>query len=495
MTPEKQEPLRVESDVSLKWVDVKHPQLAVWRDYAIPWIAQSDKNTRSRLMNLRVFLEYYLVGLNLPMEVTTFLEAGATWPNFSSYLVELKLVNKSRTNCHDQMADFLSWIIATYFSEIDAAGNNQPLPGFRNPLRRIQKVSSRSIVDISLRPHNDKTLGWVTRIFPEMAQWRALAAEWMDGEAGPAKPRLVALESLMREFIVEQDLPIVPEEFFRSDSAIPDFYDVCRFRRAELTSKIRTKHAHSFAKWVLDTKFSAVDSAGNWVVLPGYRNPIVLKGIKKKSKTYDRKLMWVVEARPDLEEWRGYAEQWLESETVGVGTRLKALCRFFDKYIIGQNLPSSPAFLLARKSLVPDFYETSCTVGKHPAAAQQPHTFVTNNRVSDFLDWVLITHFSHDDDDGCSVVSPAFRNPIPHRTHSGGWVNKESVHSPLPFGLIEDMRLMLAQGPTFGDWTWAHDALANDNDGALSRGGGDWYAVNERDIDKNGKRYPSTVFT
>jgi hypothetical protein len=480
----KQQPLRVDSDLNLGWVDVKHPQLSGWRDYGVRWIAQSDKNVRSRLLNLRVFFDYYLVGLNLPMEITSFLKAGKHWPNFSEFLIELKFVDRSRISCHDQVADFLSWIIETHFSELNANGINLPLPGFQNPLRRIQKISSRNIEDVGRKPHNDKTLSWLTQIYPELGPWRALAAEWMAGEAGSTKPRLGALETFFREYIIEHDLPIAPEEFFHVGADIPDFYEVCSSKRNEMVSKTRTKHIHRFAEWALKTKNSTVDAAGNWVISPEYRNPIVIHGLKQKNKTYDKKLMWVVEGRPELEEWRSYAEAWLDAETTSVGTRLNALCRFFDRYIIGQNLPSSPAFLLARKSLVPDFYATSCVTDRRPANEQAPRTFITNNRVSEFIDWVLVTHFSHDDDDGCSVVSPAFRNPIPRRTHSGGWVNKESVHAPLPFGLIEDMRLMLAQGPTFRDWKWAQAALENDRE-ITSRGGGDWFAVNERDIDRD----------
>lgn len=485
MSSSKEQPLRIESDVTLRWVDVKYPQLGVWRDYAVRWIAHSNKNQRSKLLNLRMFFEHYLLRLNLPMEVSSFLEAGKIWPNFSELLLHLQIADKGRVACNDQIADFLSWIIQTAFSAIDAHGNNMPLPGFQNPVRRVQKVADRNIKDANLRPHNDKTLRWVTQIYPELAAWRTLAVEWMAGETGPSKPRLIALQCFFREFIIERSLPVKPEEFFRIGVDIPDFYEACRSRRGESLSKPWTTHIHSFAKWVLTTKLSVVDAAGNRVISSEYRNPINTRTAKKKSKSFDLKLMWVVDGRPEFEEWRGYAEAWLSEETKGIDSRLKALVAFFDRFLFGQNLPSSPAFLLARKSLVPDFYLTCCTTGKDGKKKQAGHSVNNNNRVSDFLDWVLKKHFSCEDDDGCTVVSPAFRNPVPYRSHSGGWVNRESVHSPLPFGLIEDMRLMLVQGPAFQDWKWAHNALGADLDVSCGRDGGDWYAVKESDIDRD----------
>lgn len=485
MSSLKEPHLPFDLDPTLRWVDIKHPQLSAWRDYAVRWIEHSSKNRRAKLMNLRTFFEEYLLRLDLPLEVSTFLLAGKTWPNFSDAILHVKLAGTRRVTCNDQIADFLSWIIQTDFSEIDPFGNKIPLPGFHNPVRRVQKVADRNIDDKSLRPHNDKSLRWVTQLYPELSAWRALAVDWMAGETGPRKPRLLALQCFFREFVIGRNLPVKPDDFFRVGAEIPDFFDACLSRRGESFAKPWTTHIHNFSNWVLTNKFSIVDELGRPVVSPEFRNPINSRTAKPKSKSFDLKLMWVVNGHPELEEWRGYAEEWLRQESRGIDSRLKALVAFFDRYIIGMNIPSSPAFLLARKSLVPDFYQTCCITGANGHNTATEASVNNNNRVSDFLDWVLMTHFSYEDDEGRTVVSPAFHNPVQYKSHSGGWVNRESVHSPLPFGLIEDMRLMLAQGPNFRDWKWAQNALGTDLGSSPGRDGGDWYAVNEKDIDKD----------
>lgn len=481
----KELPLRINSDPTLRWAKLLYPQLSAWSDYAVRWIAHSPTNRREKLMSIRIFFEQYLLALNLPMEVGTFLQRGKVWPIFGDSILHLPIAGRRRLACNDQMADFLSWVIAADFSETDALGTMVPLPEFSNPIRRVQKVADRNITDPGLRPHNDKSFRWVARIYPELAEWRALAVEWMEGQTGPTKPRLLAFQCLFRDFIIGHNLPLSPELFFDKSTSIPDFYTYCIGERGIGLASPWTTHLHSFVNWVLKTKLSIVGSDGKRSVPANLRNPINTQAKKGKSKGFDLELLWVVDGRPELEEWRAHAAEWLNQESRGIDSRLKALVAFFDRYLVGQNIPSAPAFLLARKSLVPDFFQTCCKTGTDGQAKEESHSVNNNNRVSDFLDWVLKKHFSCEDDDGCMVVSPAFRNPVPYRSHSGGWVNRESVHSPLPFGYIEDMRLLLAQGPTFRDWTWAQNALGAELDFSTVRGGVDWYTVNEKDVDKD----------
>ena len=472
------------NDPTFAWVAQQFPELGAWRDYAIRWLAFSHRDTRTKVMHLRVFFTEYLLRLNLPMHADAYLRKGETWPNFSESILHVKIADKRRVACNDHIADFLSWILIEDFSEIHEEGHRVALSNFCNPVRRIQKVADRVIDDPNLRPHNDKSLRWVTRIYPELGQWRQLAVEWMAGQTGPTKPRLVALQSFFREYLIDKRLPVVPELFFDMATNLPDFYEVCLSHRSSNFARNWTSHIHSFASWILTYRLSVVGPDGKRTLPANYRNPIVKRTGKSSGKTFDTTLAWVTEERPDLEEWRAFAAQWLAQETRGIDSRLKALVIFFDRYLVGHNLPAAPAVLLSRKTLVPDFYLSCCANGRDIQAAGAEHVVNANNRVSDFLDWVLKQHFSIEDDEGFTVVSPAYRNPVPYRSHSGGWVNRESVHSPLPFGFIEDMRLMLAQGPTFGDWKWAQGAL-----GALSGEAGrdspDWYAVNEKDIDKN----------
>lgn len=472
------------NDVTLAWVEQQHPDLTVWRDYAVRWLAISNKDLKFKLKHLRVFFEQYLARLNLPTSPEMFLRKGRVWPDFSASIMHVKIAEKRRIVCNDHIADFLSWIIAENFSDLDDTGHKVPLPNFANPVRRIQKVADRTIDDPTLRPHVDKSLRWVVKLYPELAAWRLLAIDWLAGQTGPSKPKLIALQCFFREFLIGENLPTVPEQFFQVTSRIPDFYEVCMARRSEFYARPWTTHMQNFTNWVLNNRLSIVGPDGTRTIPANYHNPILQRTVKTVAKYFDTTLAWVTELRPDLEEWRSFAAEWLAQETRGIDSRLKALVLFFDRYLIGQNLPATPSYLFSRKSLVPDFYVTCCAKDKEGGENSGERAASNNNRVSDFLDWVLRTHFSCDDDDGVAVVSPAYRNPVPYKSHSGGWVNRESVHSPLPFGFIEDMRLMLAQGPTFGDWTWAHNALGKQA-ATSGRDASDWFAVVESDIDKN----------
>ena len=485
MSNNTQKPLPVSRDKNLDWVAVKYPELSAWRQYGVQWIASSQTNHREKLLHLQIFFEQYLLRLNLSSEPGLFLKADKVWPSFSDAISHVNLSEKRRIACNDQISDFLSWILASDFSADDSRGHKAPLPGFVNPIRRVQKIADRNVADASLRPHNDKSLRWLARIYPELRDWRELAIEWVAGQVGPSKPRLLALQCFFREFIIGHNLPVVPRDFFDPSRVIPDFYTYCSSERNQSLAMPWTTHVHSFTEWVLTKKLTMASVGPQSAPPPTLRNPIVSHVKKKANKSYDVRFTWVVKARPELEQWRSYAEQWLAGEDRGIDSRLKALSVFFERFLIALNIPSAPEFLLARKSLIPDFYSACCVTGKDGEAKEAGHVVNNNNRVSEFLDWVLITHFSCEDDDGFSVVAPSFRNPVPLRSHSGGWVRREAAWSPLPIGYIEDMRNILAQGPHFSDWTWAQNASGTEADSGPGRDGGEWFAVNEIDIDKN----------
>lgn len=470
---------------SLIWLDSHGPEYDEWRSYIARWIEASSTNYTFRLKNLNVFLREYIVRLNLPASPSAYLASGATWPGFSDSIVHLALVDKRIVECNDCISDFLRWMLNEDFSQADQYGDLHILPLYRNPIRRIQRIAERQIKDIGLRPHNDKRFRWMIQVLPDLALWRQYAVEWVSGQTGAVRPRLLALRCFFREFIIQNNLPFEPRAFFDSATIVPDFYtQVCDGRGDSLASPW-TNHLHAFTEWVLNTKLAEVQADGTRGVPPGLRNPIASLKSQVYAKTFDVKLRWVLQVEPRLATWHGYAVEWLASEPVGVDTRLKALILFFERYLIGLNLPFEPARLLSRTSIVPDFYLTACIVGKKGQDKLESNAVGVNNRLSSFIDWVLNKHFSIEDDEGFLVVSPAFRNPVPYRSIRGGYTNRESVHSPLPFGFIEDMRLMLCQGPNFCDWTWAQQALGNDAGSHEGGDGTDWFAVNEEDIDKN----------
>lgn len=197
------------------------------------------------------------------------------------------------------------------------------------------------------------------------------------------------------------------------------------------------------------------------------------KGMTRKS---DTTLGWVGREYPQLATWHALALEWLKGEIYGVSERLHALVAFFERYLVQHGLPLDPAVFLARGTVLPDFYRTAC-----PDSAKG---IKYNNAIQVFLHFVLLRDFSEADDHGQPVVSPAFHNPVPKMTRHGLPKRDESVHSPLPYGYIDELRQMLAAGPHFRDWQWAQSALGVPI-GQVGYAAPDWFEVTENQIDRN----------
>jgi len=194
------------------------------------------------------------------------------------------------------------------------------------------------------------------------------------------------------------------------------------------------------------------------------------------TRSTDTSLGWVEREHPQLAAWRILAVEWLKGETRGVAMRLKALVAFFERYLVQQGLPLDPAVFLARSTVLPDFHSTACP----DSVAGIKYA----NAIQAFLHFVLLREFSEAADDGHRVVSPAFHNPVPRLSKSGLPRRDESVHSPLPYGYIDELRRMLAAGANFRDWRWAQGALGAEI-GRRGHGAPDWFEVTEDRLDRS----------
>jgi hypothetical protein len=170
------------------------------------------------------------------------------------------------------------------------------------------------------------------------------------------------------------------------------------------------------------------------------------------------------------------AEDWLRGETRGVSDRLASLSLFFEKYIFRKALPLDPGEFLSRQTSLPDFFKTAC-----PNSIKGSKN---NNLVHAFLEFVLTRDFSSEDERGRRVVGSQYHNPIVLRSARAFGKLDESVHSPLPYGYIDDLRQMLAAGPNFRDWHWAQSALGTES-GKGGMTAPDWYEVTKNTIDNN----------
>nr|WP_235442644.1 integrase family protein [Burkholderia contaminans] len=190
----------------------------------------------------------------------------------------------------------------------------------------------------------------------------------------------------------------------------------------------------------------------------------------------DATLTWVVEFYPELAAWRGFALEWLGGETHGLHQRLQALSTFFERYLILQSLPLDPSVFLAQTTQVPEFHRTACP--------DSPWGISANNLIHAFLQFVLLRHFSQIGKNDNAVLMQGYHNPVRRMSKAGLPKRGESVYSPLPYGYIDQLRQMLAAGPHFRDWQWAHGALGS-KIGHMGASAPDWLDVTEDEIDRD----------
>ncbi|GFO62119.1 integrase family protein [Geomonas paludis] len=190
--------------------------------------------------------------------------------------------------------------------------------------------------------------------------------------------------------------------------------------------------------------------------------------LRKNNKGEDLDFTRITELDPELEEWRAFAAEWIKNQKGAQGAKMVALDKFIESYIHDLGLKKYPAKFLASD------YEPPVSFYDH---LQIRNKAKPNNYIVNFLDWVLETHFSAEDDNGRKVIAPGFDNPFSRKKHKGS--NTESNKAALPSGYIRELREILCPptAQSLSDWKWA---IENAFDGPCA---GDWFEVDPSLID------------
>ncbi|MEL4177968.1 gamma-mobile-trio integrase GmtZ [Roseateles sp. PN1] len=203
------------------------------------------------------------------------------------------------------------------------------------------------------------------------------------------------------------------------------------------------------------------------------------KKIVKVQKSGDRTFSWMEQKCPQLLEWRHLAIEFAGQIPRSLSAHLAGLGMFFETYLGQAGQPGTPmqdldpdvvrvpAKYLMRANRLPDTFKE---VGKSESAI---------NAVVAFLDWVLLHHFSVEDDDGDPVVSAEYKNPLSLLDWCGKSTARRTVREAMPYLWVERLRMILAQGEDFSHWKWAQQAQEHSHGG-----GADWFEVPESLIDK-----------
>lgn len=206
--------------------------------------------------------------------------------------------------------------------------------------------------------------------------------------------------------------------------------------------------------------------------------------MRRMSQTSDITLMWVLEFDDELGEWRYLAEEWLKTQIRGKSIAINGLSGFFQKYLVNTGIPRSPKDFLLKEFYAPDFFEICFSHYK------SNHALKFANKISSFIEWVLLEKFSVEDDLGNKHIPHELHNPLAKYIPDsyGGSKHNESDKNILPYRYIKDLRSILCppDATHFKDWHFAQEATDS-----KSNGRGDWFLIEQSLIDEND---PDCVF-
>jgi hypothetical protein len=327
----------------------------------------------------------------------------------------------------------------------------------------------------------DHNLDWIPKEYPSLLPWRELALEWLKSRRKYGTHTLDALAILFRDYIHAHGLPVDPAVFLHRSTDLPDFQQ--NIGRTDKRALMIGNTVYHFLDFVLEARCSSPGPNGKPVVGEGYRNPITRRSPKTKGaliegplgmqKLSDPSFALVMSKYPQLEPWRLWAVDYIKGQHKGLHQRLYAMGIFLERYLVKLGLPTDPHVFFHKSTVLPDFHAVVCLPTEGGV--------LVNNRVHEFLDYVLLQAFSIRDDYDHPVILPEFRNPVPRVSSSGLIRREESVLSPLPYGYIDSLRRILASGPNFQDWKWAQEVFG----GVFKSRSPDWFPVTEDQIDRN----------
>ena len=203
----------------------------------------------------------------------------------------------------------------------------------------------------------------------------------------------------------------------------------------------------------------------------------------KNGRTKDLKLSWLIkEHGVEWLSWQSVAQEWIALQETNLAGKLSSLHIFFDLYLVKKHAfdNSFSAFFEGNANgQITSTEELKKTILDNTNRSDNHDTAVLINYIISFIDWLIIEHFSVSDDLGKSL--PLYMNPF-RRLESKFSIRTETIHNPLPYRYICDLRKILCPQPlgNFSDWIWAQQ-----NQDTMSHRSRDWFEVHPNLIDKH----------
>lgn len=447
-------------DSEFKFLLELDPTMEVWRGWAAEYWMKVPQTT-TRQSTLSSFLIHYIHGCSLnTLSQSEFFAKDRVLPNLNAALGFAKITKSTANNKTGIVSDFLDWILYNKLAEPTADGYHAIPSQFRNPF--LHKRQRRAAKDF------DPDFRFLLDLDPELEGWRAWTAEYWALLPHHTSTTQSGLGNFLVDYLYRYGLHTLPPgEFFKKDRALPAI-DLAMAENQHAKQKLSA--CSDFLDWILREKLAVYDN-------DDLANPFPRSKRKIEYKSRDLSFDHVLKLDPKLEDWRALATEWLKDQKTDVSGARISLEKFLVNYIHGKNLERNFGRFLLRETEKPDFHKVLIETRGKGKTGPTPSMVRRNNRISAFLDWVLVSRLG--DPETGEWDRSRFHNPVQRLTLKGLTVPTQSNKQALSIRYIRALREMLAEGPNFQDWKWAQgstDAAGH---------GGDWFVVAPTLVDPN----------
>ena len=345
-----------------------------------------------------------------------------------------------------------------------------------------------ALARFNFSPSKDRTdFLWLT-LHPALKKWR-FAVVHILAKSGkkrkndrPPKGPVVGLHLFFEYFLLRRGLPLEPKEFLSKGQDLPCFRQTCTAELSARWADILITAVYRMIEHMLEfgDGFFSLSEHGHRVRSPIFFNPVSslipvarLKRRVPHGAMVDPELKFITEHNQKLDQWRTYAVSWLGSLKADLNSGITAVRQFIFDYVTAHRLPTDPSTLLSRRwqqdNELPSYFDS--------VLAKLSQADIAYAKASEFIDYVLNTFYSAEDDFGVSVVSGDYRNFLIDRKSDirRGQQLSRSNKDVLPSRFIRYLNDLVCPvgSKNFGELTWAHNAQPK----------ADWFEVDRSLID------------
>ena len=174
------------------------------------------------------------------------------------------------------------------------------------------------------------------------------------------------------------------------------------------------------------------------------------KGRKNDGRASDLTFKWMLTTLgPEWQQWQELAAEWMAIQHAAIGHKRKALCRFFESYLVeyAPYVTDIGLFFKGYNGHICSTEELEATVIKTVNVPSEVSKSI--NYTCDFINYVIEHHLSEEDDSGNLI--PLVRNPLSKIKRQDS--HTETVRNPLPYRYIQDLRQILCPLPDKAELT------------------------------------------